>query len=152
MCETRSKLLAPEAFGMCLLDVQVSGFSLHSTDHPLGRNRRKMGTHTQSPGEAGTEGPRAGPVPRIWGLQGTQRFCRHSHPWEPSNQAGRDSHQPPYSRTSCPFDLNSLHKTTSATQRTWLPASHMPGRRLALSKCHGMSRLTRNHKNLLPSC
>lgn len=59
VCVTCFELLTPEAFGMCLWDMQVSDFtSLHSTEIPQGGRGGIQELTLQTPGKAGTEGPR----------------------------------------------------------------------------------------------
>lgn len=59
------KLLTPEAFGMCLLDMPGSASSsLHSTEIPQGGRGGIWGLRLQPPWKSSPEGPRAaGPVP-----------------------------------------------------------------------------------------
>lgn len=137
-------LQVPDAWSIWDGSVGHAGMSLHlPAQHcsPPGRKRRNMGTPVPWRGRHRAQGQCPG-----WGAPGTQHSCRHSHPG-----TIQPSHHTPCSSISCPLDWNSLHKPPSKPEN--VPSSlAQPGKRLALSKRHGMSRLTINHKNLVPSC
>lgn len=119
----------------------------------------------QHPGKAGSEGPRANTeLPRApnritaqdIGTPGETtllqaQFSLGNIKTRLEGPALQPAHPLPYSRSSCPFDLNSLCKIISANQGIQPPLLHMPGKCPAFSKCHRISRLTINHRNLDPS-
>lgn len=136
-----------------------------------GRKRRNTGTHApartlcQHPGKAGTVGPRGNTgLPRApnrviaqdVGTPGETtllqaQFSLGTIQTRLEGTPRQPAHPLPYSRISCPFDLNSLCKIIPANQRIRPPALRVPGKCLAFSECHRISRLTINCKNLDPS-